>query len=109
MSLFFSLQFIALHPHCATILRHHLGFTTDSVEHLIELSMLEEIMGTTMIGLHAGRFKDIDYEGVLGGGDERRVDIESLWSQGSCEGLNDFDWNRWQLRGLEWTATRPDV
>ena len=70
--------------------------------------MLEKIMGTTMVGLHAGRFKDIDYEGVLGGGDERRVDIESLWSKTEDQDP-DFDWLEWQRRGLEWTAARADV
>ncbi|RPD59972.1 hypothetical protein L226DRAFT_534915 [Lentinus tigrinus ALCF2SS1-7] len=100
--------FVALHPHCATILRHHLGYTTNSPEHLIELSLLDKIVGPTMGGVHAGRFKDINYEGILGKGDKNRVDIESFWSKdgNECPG---FDWLGWQRRGLDWTAARPDV
>ena len=102
-------QFIAFHTHCATLLRHHTGLTSDSTETLIEFSLLEKILGRPQGLALAGRFNNFDYESILGDDDTCRVDIESLWSQGSSEGLNDFDWNRWKLRGLEWTATRPDV
>ncbi|KAI0714333.1 hypothetical protein C8T65DRAFT_644743 [Cerioporus squamosus] len=99
--------FIAMHPHCATIVRHHLGLRENTPENLIELSLLEKIVGPPMDGLRAGRLRDVNYEGVLGEGDKNRVDIESLWSR-SGE-LPDFDWLQWQRRGLEWTAVRPDV
>ena len=101
-------QFIALHKHCATLLRHHTGLTSDSTETLIGLSLLEKILGRPQGLALAGRFKDFDYESILGD-DARRVDIESLWSQGDGEGLNNFDWNKWKLSGLDWTATCPDV
>ncbi|KAI0714332.1 hypothetical protein C8T65DRAFT_644738 [Cerioporus squamosus] len=98
--------FITCHPHCATILRHQLGLPNNTPEHLIELSLLEQIVGPTMDGLHAGRLPDFDYETVLG--DHNRIDIESLWSKEGDE-RPDFDWLQWKSRGLEWTAVRPDV
>ncbi|RPD59973.1 hypothetical protein L226DRAFT_570993 [Lentinus tigrinus ALCF2SS1-7] len=100
--------FIAFHPHCAIILRHHLGYSDNAPQNFIELALLEQIVGPTMDGVHAGRLKDINYETVLGGGDQKRVDIESLWSKEGDE-RPDFDWLTWQRRGLDWTAVRPDV
>ena len=62
-----------------------------------------------MDGVHAGRFRDVNYETVMGDG--KRVDIESLWSRepNGEPGQAVFDWEKWQRRGLDWTATRPDV
>ncbi|TFK82070.1 hypothetical protein K466DRAFT_655877 [Polyporus arcularius HHB13444] len=99
---------LTFHLHCATILRHQLGLPDDSPVNLIELSLLEQIVGPTMDGLHAGRLPDFNYEGVLGAADQSRVDIESLWSK-EGDSRPDFDWLEWQRRGLDWTAVRPDV
>ncbi|RDX57411.1 hypothetical protein OH76DRAFT_1413847 [Lentinus brumalis] len=98
---------VALHPHCATIARHHLGLPENIPDNLIELSLLEQIVGPPMNGVHAGRLPDFKYEDVLGAGDHNRVDIEALWSKRGE--LPDFDWLEWKRRNLDWTAVRPDV
>ena len=90
------------------LLRHNLGLASDLPEVLIECSLLENIVGPTQAGAHAGRLSDINYETVLGTG-AKRVDIESLWSKGDSEGNANFDWLEWKRRNLEWTALRPDM
>ena len=96
-----------MHPHCATLFRHRAGLTEDTSDNLIELALLDHIVGFTASDVHAGRFPNFDYEGVHSEG--QRIDIESLWSPGDDEGCNNFDWHKWKSLGLEWTAVRPDV
>ncbi|KAI0749405.1 hypothetical protein C8Q80DRAFT_1161847 [Daedaleopsis nitida] len=104
--------FIAFHTTCAALLRHRLGFTSNDAETLVDLAIIEKIVGPTMAGTHAGMLQDVNYKTALKyDGNPINVDIESLWysKPDAAPGEADFDWIKWQQLGLEWTATRSDV
>ncbi|CCM01409.1 uncharacterized protein FIBRA_03460 [Fibroporia radiculosa] len=96
---------VALHTVCATILREMFEATDLSFKSIIQLCLIEQVLGPTQRGPNAGRFKDFDYEAV----GQDKVDTRPFWKLNAKTEMYEFDWATFKACGLDWTLSRPDV
>jgi hypothetical protein len=74
----------------------------DSMDSLVNLCAIEQVLGRPQGGKNAGRLRYVNYEAT-------GHDLRPYWHSGYEEGANTFGWNALKSSDKEHLLSRPDV